>query len=264
VARYDRTISPGGEGKITLEVRTKGYQGPIHKEAQVSTNDPRRPELVIGIQGEVWVPILQSPRRAALMGVLGDKIETTVDLLAQKPEPLTLEIVNVSPLDKFAVELKETEKGRGYELHIVNKVEKEDRYDGQIVLKTNYPDRAELLIPVAANIQGPIELRPKFLNFGKLPNEQLARMSERGTPLRRPLLVILNKGNDLQIAKCEIRDSVFEVVSTRTMKEGLVFEIQVEAVNAKLKKGMNKDILKIHTNQRDKPVLEVPIQLEVL
>lgn len=82
--------------------------------------------------------------------------------------------------------------------------------------------------------------------------------------MKRPVLVILKKGNDLRIEKCETKDSIFRVVSTRSMAAGRMFEIQVEAVTGKLKDGMNRDVLKIYTNQKDKPILEVPIQLEVL
>jgi hypothetical protein len=264
VARFDRTIPPGGEGRITLEVRTKGYQGPVHKTAQVLTNDPRRQEFVIGLQGEVWVPILQLPRGVGLRGIAGDKIEATVQLVAQKPDPLTLEVSKIFPPEKIAVELKETEKGRAFELHIVNKVDGEERYAGQVILKTNYPEKPELSLSIGANIQGPIEVRPHILSFGKLNMQRLTQLVERGGSMKRPVMVILNKGDDLRIEKCETQDSVFRVVSTRAMTAGRMFEIQVEAVTNKLKTGMNKDILRIHTNQKDKPVLEVPIQFEVL
>ncbi len=39
--RFDRAIPPGGEGKITLQVKTAGYQGKISRGAKVYSNDPR-------------------------------------------------------------------------------------------------------------------------------------------------------------------------------------------------------------------------------
>jgi hypothetical protein len=216
------------------------------------------------MEGEVYVPILQLPRGVGLTGIAGDKIEALVQLVAQKPDPLTLEVIKIFPPDKIAVEMKETEKQRAYELHIVNKVDKAERYTGQVILKTNYPEKPELSISIGANIQGPIEVRPQILSFGKLNKQRLTQLTEKGVSMRRPVMVILNKGNDLRIEKCETKDSVFKVVSTRAMSAGRMFEIQVEAVIDKLKTGMNKDILKIHTNQKGNPVLEVPIQFEVL
>ena len=39
MASFDKAIPPGGEGKITLSVDTRGYQGKIHKTARIFTND---------------------------------------------------------------------------------------------------------------------------------------------------------------------------------------------------------------------------------
>ncbi|HKP87140.1 MAG TPA: DUF1573 domain-containing protein [Blastocatellia bacterium] len=40
-SQFDKTIAPGKEGKITLEVqKTDGYKGEIVKNAAVTTNDP--------------------------------------------------------------------------------------------------------------------------------------------------------------------------------------------------------------------------------
>jgi hypothetical protein len=245
-------------------VHTKGYQGNVHKAAQVVTNDPRRRKLVIGLKGTIWAPIIQKPQRVYLTGVVGDKIEGKAYLLAQKPEPLTLELVKVFPPDKIAAELKETEPGRVYELRVTNKTEKEERYAGRIIVKTNYSEKPQLSIPVAANIHGLIEARPKFVTFGKMGKEQLDQMHQQGRAVRRPVMVILKKGNDLQIERCETKNLLFRVISTRALTAGRVFEIQVEARMDKLKEGMNRDVLKIFTNQKDKPVLEVPIRFEIL
>ncbi len=228
------------------------------------TNDPRRRKLVIGLKGTIWAPIIQKPQRVYLTGVAGDKIEGKASLLAQKPEPLTLELIKVFPPDKMAAQLKETEPGRVYELHVVTNVEKQGRFAGQVVLKTNYPEKPQLSIPVAANIHGLIEARPKFVTFGKMGKEQLDQMHKQGRAMRRPVMVILKKGNDLQIERCETKNLLFRVISTRALTAGRVFEVQVQARMDKLKEGMNRDVLKIFTNQKDKPVLEVPIRFEIL
>lgn len=50
---YDRTIPGGGSGKITLKVKTTGFQGPIVKGATVFTDDPDSPEIVLTIKAVV-------------------------------------------------------------------------------------------------------------------------------------------------------------------------------------------------------------------
>ena len=94
MARFDRTIPPGGEGKITLEIRSKGYQGEMHKSARVFSNDPKRPEVTIGMKGKVWVPIVVKPRYVRLRGIVGEDVETVVHLRTDKEEPLVITLAS--------------------------------------------------------------------------------------------------------------------------------------------------------------------------
>jgi len=116
VARFDRTILPGGEGKITLEMRTKGYQGEMHK-------------------------IDVKPRYVRLRGTVDEEIETVVNLIADKKDPLIMNLASVSIPERVDVKLEETEKGRAYQLTVKNKVKGEVRYAGTLKLTTNYRRR---------------------------------------------------------------------------------------------------------------------------
>ena len=62
MASFDHTIPPGGEGKITLKVNTKGYEGKIYKGALVNTNDHEHNAVHLGIKAFVKVPVSVSPR----------------------------------------------------------------------------------------------------------------------------------------------------------------------------------------------------------
>ncbi len=263
MARFDRTIPPGGEGKITLEVKTKGYQGNVNKSARIFSNDPNKPQLTISMKGNIWTPIQMSPRSVHLGGGLGDKIEKVVNLESKKKEPLTLKLASVSIAEKIGVELKETEKGRKYQLVVKNLVREEGRYRGRIKLTTNYSEKPEIVIRVSGYVRAPVEVKPKSLNFGRMPQERLQKMSKDGRLVRRPVMVILNKGNDLRIERTKLEKSLFKVVVKET-KDGRVFQLMVEPILEKLKKGKNTDRLTIHTNHKDRKVLEVPISLEVL
>jgi len=105
VARFDRTIPPGGEGKITLEMRTKGYQGNMQKTARVMSNDPKNPQLTITMKGKIWAPIQINPRHVHLRGTVGDKVEQIVRVHGEKKEPLIIKLASVSIPDKVEVEL---------------------------------------------------------------------------------------------------------------------------------------------------------------
>ena len=263
MARFDRTIPPGGEGKITLEVRTKGYQGKLHKKARVLSNDPKQPQVVIGLQGEVWVPINVNPRYVRLRGTEDEEVQSVVNIQAKKKEPLVAELDLVSIPKRVDAQLLETEKGRTYQLKVKNKVKGETRYRGQLRLTTNYPEKPEIVIQVTCDIRGLVEVKPKVLNFGRMSQKRLSELKENKGIMNRPVTVLLNKGNDLQIEKVELEKSLFKA-STKQIKGGRRAQILVEPILDKLVKGANLDRLKIYTNQKDSKVLEVPIRFDII
>jgi hypothetical protein len=263
VARFDRTIPPGGAGNITLEIRTKGFQGEVNKTARVYSNDPKKPQVTIGLKGKVWAPIHVKPRYVRLRGTQDDEIKGVVRVQGDKKEPLVAKVASVSLPDKVEVKLKETEKGRTYELEVKNKVKGEARYTGSVKLTTNYPEKPEIVIRITGDIRGRLEVRPKTVNFGRMSRERLGQLKNRPRGITRSVAVILNKGSDLKIEKVEVEKSLFKV-STKLIKPGIMTKILVEPVLEKLKKGANQDRLKIYTNQKGREVLEVPVRFELM
>lgn len=263
MARFDRTIPPGGEGKITLEVRTKGYQGKVHKSARVFSNDPEHPQVTIGLKGEIWVPIDVTPRYVRLRGMEDEVTETVVRVRGQKQEPLTTQLASVSIPDKVEVKLQETERGRAYQIKVKNKAKGEGRYSGKLRLTTNYPEQPEIVIQITGNIRGSLEVRPKMLSFGRMSQERLRQLKNSPTGITRSVTVILNKGNDLKIEKIELEKSLFKV-STKQIQPGRIAQILVNPILKKLRRGANQDRLKIYTNQQGRKVLDVPIRFDLL
>ena len=243
-------------------MRTKGFQGKLQKTARVLTNDPKNAQVIIGLKGEVWAPISLNPRHARLTGTVGDKIEEVVHLRGEKKEPLTVQLASVSIPDKVEVQLKETEKGRSYELKIKNKVQTQGTYIGQVKLTTNYQEKSEMVIRISGNIRPPLEVRPQALSFGRMSESRVEQLKKTGRSMTRSITVLLNKGNDLKIEKVESDNSLFKAV-TKEVKPGRMVQLSVEPILEKLKKGPNADRLKIHTNQKKAELLVVPISVEI-
>jgi|GEM_PF-519459 len=58
VAKFDKTIPPGGQGKVEAELRTSSYRTRVEKTLTLTTNDPRNPKVDLTIAVNV-VPIVQ-------------------------------------------------------------------------------------------------------------------------------------------------------------------------------------------------------------
>ncbi len=194
---------------------------------------------------------------------MDEKIEKVVHLRGEKKEPLIVKLASVSIPDMVEVKLQETQKGRAYQLKVRNKVKGKARYKGQVKLTTNYPEKPEVVVKIAGNIRGRLEVSPGILSFGRMSQERLGQLKNDSRVITRSIIVRLNKGNDLKIRKIELERSLFRV-STKEIQQGQVVQVVVEPVLEKLKKGVNKDHLKIYTNQKGREVLEVPISFDLL
>ena len=53
MASFDRTIPPGGVGKIALSVHVQGYEGSIRKQARVYSNDPKNKQMTLTLKAFV-------------------------------------------------------------------------------------------------------------------------------------------------------------------------------------------------------------------
>ncbi len=61
MARYDRTVPPGGEGKITFGFNVKNQYGKFSKRVMVLTNDLRHSYFELVIQGEISPELSRQP-----------------------------------------------------------------------------------------------------------------------------------------------------------------------------------------------------------
>ncbi len=148
MASYDKAIPPGGEGKITLKVRTKRYQGRIHKSAKVNTNDPKQNIIRLGIKAFIKVPVLISPRYVSLYGKAGQSITKVVELKAGLNNPLTLSQDQFDLEGKVKYRLEEIEKGRWFKIHFTSIPGSQPKFKGFLRLKTNYPEKPVITIMI--------------------------------------------------------------------------------------------------------------------
>jgi hypothetical protein len=262
VARFDRVIPPGGEGKISLKLHTRGYSGAIAKSARVFTNDPHRGEVLIGLKGTVWTPIEIHPPYVRLRGVQGEEIQETVRLLGKEEDPLNLTVKAVSIPDKVTVTVQVIRKGRAYDLIVKNIACQGGAYSGTITLATSAPEMKEVAIQVSGYIEGLLEVRPHVLDYGQTMRARLSQLEKAGISISRPVTVTLNRGDNLKVDNAALDKSLFKVtrVEARGQRE---VRLVLAPVLDRLQDGMNRDMLRIHTNQDGGKVVTVPIRMEI-
>ncbi len=152
MAHFDRVIPPGGEGKITLKVNTRGYQGKIIKSARVYTNDPAKRMAVLSLSAVVKVPIYLSPRYVYFYGMEGQKQRRVVDIIAKNNKPLELTPEQYTLGERVSYQLSELQKGRKFRLTFTSESTAPGAFYGYLRLKTNYKEKPEITIPIRGRI----------------------------------------------------------------------------------------------------------------
>ena len=148
MAHFDRSIPPGGEGKITLTFDTKGYEGKVQKTSTVYTNDPKTPEGKLVFEALVKTPIRVSEKMVLLKGAYKEIVTKTVDIKGELKEPLKLEPIEFTLDKKAKFNIEEVTKGKHFRVTFTSIPNVGNSYRGILKLKTNYPEKPELDIYV--------------------------------------------------------------------------------------------------------------------
>ena len=148
MAQFDRTIPPGGEGKITLKLDTAGYEGTVRKTARVYSNDPTKQVDTLSVSAYVKTPIHVSPKLVFLQGKTEETVSKTVEISGELEKPLKIEPIEFSLDRLLTYKIDEVKAGKLYQVHFTSLPNVGNYYQGTLRLKTNYPEKPEIAIYV--------------------------------------------------------------------------------------------------------------------
>lgn len=149
MVRHDRTILPGGEGKIDVKITIKGKIGSISKTVRVYSNDiSNNPELLT-VKALIKDSIQISSKSLSFKGKEGEVLTQSVDIIAQEDKPLDIKAGVFSLQDKVTYRIEETEKGRAFKITFTNLPQPAGRFRGTLKLTTNYDDKPEITITLS-------------------------------------------------------------------------------------------------------------------
>jgi hypothetical protein len=156
VASYDRTISPGGQGEITLSIKPYSVIHRFKKEAKVLLNDPETPVLYLDMTG-VALPFIeiQPSHIVRLRGAPGDNLQGQVRFISHLPTPWKITDYSTNIPDDIDVTIKPELPGKVYVLTVRNKRREAGHYAGVILLSTTSKKRPRLIVRVFGDIYLP-------------------------------------------------------------------------------------------------------------
>lgn len=163
VASWDKSVSPGKEGRAILEVQTASQSGEISKTATLHTNDPERPTIIFTLsanvlagaplrQGRYIGPVFISPEsRVTLYTSPGKKASTEISITADNAPVKLLRVEGGTK--RFAARIETIESGRSYKVVVETlPIETPDLYIEQLRVFTDSESLPSFTIELALQV----------------------------------------------------------------------------------------------------------------
>ena len=179
------TIPPGGQTEIRLGWETRMNNGRFEKSATILVyNDPDREEITFVVSGIVRPAIITYPPDGRLdLGSLANDGPRKVTIALASPDrpDLKIESIKVARPELFQVETfplneaerMETKLGPGFKLEItVTPGKALAHFAEEILVKTDHPKQAEVMVVVQGRIVGPIAATPESLSLKNIRARQ--------------------------------------------------------------------------------------------
>jgi len=260
VAKFDKVIPPGQEGKIELEVDGAKVAGAFKKSASIHSNDPNNPVMTITLEGDEKAYIEVAPSdRVYLQGRYGETVEKQV-VLKSNEEGLNFKVTGMESNidDKITYKVEPGPDAGQYTVDIYKnpKLPNLNTY-GSLTVHTNSEKSPEKILQVQVVTKGAITVQPSTINFGEVlfgePNGAAAQ------PVRRDITVIKSEGefgiHDVQFDSDMYSAKVEEVIPGKRYKVGVEFRPPVKKQPRQREIGQ----MIIHTTDPREPTLTVKL-----
>lgn len=266
VADFDKVIKPGQTGKLSANVDTANFSGPIAKSVTVESNDASTPTAQVTITAIVKPFVDAYPAGFVRFNMLQGEVEKQSVLLYSEDEA-PLEIIKVeAPQEWISVDVKKAEGadlmpkvGRAgqnqYKVDIT--LGGPDARIGPLAEKikivTNSKHQPEYFVSVSGVVRPTFRVEPTGINFGEIaPNDTAATRTIvlRSNDLKTPETFVVTK------AESGVAGVTANVKPTTNKGE---YEVTLQiAKDAKV--GALDGTVLIHTSDKIKPVVTIPVK----
>ena len=262
MVRYDRTIPPGGVGKVTLQVNTTGLRGKLTKSAQVTSNDSRQRKSKIYLAMNVRNYIVVEPgTKILLRGTVGDDIRRKIKIRPIDDQPLEITKVQSNLGSVIDYKLNRIDNSHQYELEVVSKATDRKNNRGFITLHTNHPKKKVVKLSVYIRIRPELEAWPNTVTF-----HQVSQTGSKSKESKRVLTILNTRNRNFRILELNYNKDYFQVRSLGQDDKAVTrHKLEVVALLDKLPGGRVhfQDILTIKTDNAQSQELRIPLTIRL-
>ena len=258
-ARFRPVVPPHGEGTITLEWDTSRFSGEMDGEATVlfGDNPEQRETLLLKAVVQPRLEVLPYPA-IFLSAFQGEDKETRLKIVNNEEALIG---VSLSPTGSkhFSASLATIEPGKTYEL--VTRIPPgtlPGRYDEELHLSTDNAKFAGLTVPVHIFVKPDLYANPETIDFGVVSAEAI-----RNNPSVRELLtqtfLVKKRSGEFEIKKVRSDLEIIEVEKDPVNGKSSTYRVNVALNPAKIRPGKIAGSVELVTNDKDFPLIRVPV-----
>jgi hypothetical protein len=259
VAKFDKVISPGREGKIELAVGGDKVHGEFTKSATVDSNDPDHPHMTLTVTGkEIPYVDVEPEGTVYLHGRFGEAVEQDLTVKSNEKD-LDLKVTGVRSNidDKITYAVEPSAEPGAYTLKVFKnpKLPSLSTY-GTITVSTNSKRAPETAVQVHVMTKGSITLSPTILNYGAV---KFTDNNGPGTPETKAITVTKTAGG-FKITDVSINNDSYKAVVDPVMP-GQQYRIQVTFTPPVRKTARQTEAgeMIIHTDDPNEPAVRVQL-----
>ena len=257
MARHDRVIPPGGEGKVTLEVNTDNLKGKTTKGIVIVSNDPVWPELRLLLSARVKTILHVTPEEHALVHIhQGEPWSREFMIVSTDKTPFRIKgvksssrffSVTHSPIEKTGNE------GGGYRLKLTASPDIPlGKVYETLKIQTDLPGTSPVQLTLFGKIEGNIAYFPDRLTFYSQPNISEGQVSNN-------VHFIQSNGSDLKLEEVRTnnKDIVWGIVP---LEEGRSCVLALVWKGKDIEKPVSGHVF-ISTNDKKMPEIKIPYRV---
>jgi len=252
VTDFPSKVAPGGTAKLSLSFNSTSLMGEQIRTLMVKNNDPERPDLILQLKGNYWMPIEIYPLTALMFlpPQTDQKLSTTIRVVNRLEKPLKLQ-APVSSVPQLTARLVEHTPGKEFHI-VVDTVPPFAHKDIQATIKvaTDSPETPSIDIKVVVIAQPELTVSPQQM---LLPVDLPAHP--------KPYVInIRNSSQDnikLEKPTCDAPGSRVEIRETTPGKD---FELVVHFSQEMTKDPEKTFSIMVNTSLPTQPQILIPVQ----
>ena len=262
VERYDATVGPGQTGRIRVATDTWAFRGAPPLTATVSTNDPARPAITVGLKVNVEPYVLASPGHARYLTYQGGPPGTVTQTLWEATGAEFRVLGVESPYPFLAVAFREARPDErdperpGPQWRVDGTIGSEPAVGallGFIRVRLDHPKQRELRIALSGFVRPMLAVTPPAAALGDVD------------PAQAPTWTLVVKSYaegavDLSGATTDVPGFRAEVVP---VTPGRTYALQL-TVSGDAPPGPFDGTIRVRTSSARQAVLEVPLRGRVV